>query len=173
MSDVMVRDAADGRGLGELGPDVVTESTSVPRNIRRVEMSDLVLIWPWLSARLRERYPAATERGIRSYLTQCMHDSEAQFICTDQSAALATIVQVPMEGPRVQIQFVLAERGREDADPAEPLCDEIAKWAKLLRVQRVEYGRFDDVDAIEMRRRIGRGHSETVRVAFVDPPGVG
>jgi hypothetical protein len=101
---------------------------------------------------------------------QAIHYNEAFFICTDESALLATIHRVPLEGDRIDVQFCLSIYGKDNADPAEPLYDEMVRWGRLLHVNKVTYGRFDDVEAFEARRRIGRGHTEQVRVAFLDPP---
>jgi hypothetical protein len=168
MSDLAVRDAADGLGMGE-APPRRPEGPSVVRDVRRVVMADLVLIWPWLAPRLLERYPGVTERGIRAYLMQIMADNEAIFFCTDHSALLATVTRVPLEGNRIDIQFCLSAHGKDDTDPAEPLYDEVVRWGKLLHINKVCYGRFDDPDAFVARRRLGRGHTEQVRMAFLEP----
>ena len=151
----------------ELLADEVVEAPpepSVKQEFTRVGSNELIQMWVWLYPRLREHYPKATERQIRTWLGQCASDNDCFFICNGLDAvALVQIVRDPMEEPFIKERFVLA---RGEVEPAEALYSEISRWGYRNGVGRIWHNLFSDVQLMMARRKmvVSSGKAETMRI---------
>ncbi len=126
--------------------------------IRRVALSDLEQMWPWLLARLQEKFPRATPSSVKGWLRSCMDSREYWFVRTDHAVALARLARLPLEPDPVAIEeFVLAREGQEEA--AATLYVGMARWAELADASRLEVARCTDVATADIGLKLGKLHS--------------
>lgn len=132
MSDVMenpVRPNADG--------------VSVPSVWNRVNLNDLSAHWPWLAARLHERWPGVSDREIFAHLVNCMSDNECWFVSNQHAIGLFRIDRQALEARYIQEVFCLSDN-TETTDFAEDLYDPTGDWGRRQKIEVMRFMRFSD-----------------------------
>ena len=145
MSDVLEQDPLENPQRP------LIEEHSRPLGWRRVGLMELNQHWSWLVVRLKDRYPLAAERELRSHLMSHITDNDAFFICNDAAMWLFTVITRPLQYPRVEEQFCIAVTP-EQADYAEALYEPVGVWVRRLGIRDLEYMCFSDATAFVARR---------------------
>lgn len=135
-------------------PNLDGESRAVTWS--RVALVDLNRHWGWLSPRLQERHPHATEGQIMRYLRANLDSNDAYFIANEGGIALFTVERRALELPYVEEQFCLCDAPPDRCDFAEALYGPAADWARRLGIADFVYARHSDAGAEFAARREAR-----------------
>ena len=134
-------------------PNLDGESRAVTWS--RVALVDLNRHWGWLSPRLQERHPHATEGQIVRYLRANLDSDNADLIANEGGVALFAVERRTSSCPTSRSSSVFATP-RERCDFAEALYGPAADWARRLGIADFVYARHSDAGAEFAARREAR-----------------
>lgn len=146
--------------MNEQTAQVKTEVVRERAMVRRFYPADLSSHGPWIMKRLTQMFPEADEHWLAGWLRGTIFDNAHLFLYQENAVCLAQVVMLPSIKPTqvVQERFCWV-KDRTDKDQLESAADfyeDMALWARNLRIDRLFVAENTDVPKEEIQKRVGR-----------------
>lgn len=137
------------------GPRVAIPEPAKTTIIRRFTEADLSMHGQWILKRLRQAYPANSERMIIGWLRNLSFDNASLFLATDNAVALFQVTGVfsLAHKPIIIERFVLALEGH--IAEAAKFYLEAVQWAKSQSIDEMIIEQMSDVPHDLIRDKVG------------------
>lgn len=123
-------------------------------SVHRFVLPDMDKAGSWLIARLQQKYPHLTDRGVSSWFRGIIESSEYLFIRRNRAVLLAQAIRDPLSPhPVVREIFCLAQDG--GADEAATLYGDLRRWADNLDASEIIVEQFSDVGKAQIAEALG------------------
>jgi hypothetical protein len=147
--------------MADSKPEVpVVEVVRQRADIRRFYPADLSAHGPWILKRLMQMFPEADEHWLAGWLRGTIFDNAHLFLYQEDAVCLAQVITLPSIKPvkAVQERFVwVKDKSNEDQlEAAADFYEDMALWARGLRIERLFVCENTDVPKEEITKRIGR-----------------
>ena len=147
-------------------PDTAVTMTTLPR---RLLPTDFYTLQPWLFPKLKQRWPAVTERTFLAWLSTYINDNAHCAFITDDAIAVA-IHQSDIRDPVNYVELLWVVHNIGHFPEAIACIKECIGWAKRKNCAEFRFGKDGDIPLQDLVNALGASKKRQIHYMPLGAP---